>query len=91
MKCAEQIWISIPLDHVWLRLSYIDEHGGSLLDIQKPTTDPFRHCMQQYGEILARPLDDGPLQDLYLLSGHGFLCITGLGGFSQHSELCLVL
>jgi hypothetical protein len=61
---AKTTWTSVPIDHLWMRLQYIDEEHGALLDLALRRTNPFYECLDEYTRMLLEPLDEGPLSAL---------------------------
>jgi hypothetical protein len=48
-------WVGKPVQWLWRRIEYLDAHGGSLLDLASPKTNPFRAAQQQMVDMLMKP------------------------------------
>ena len=58
-------WISVPLDHLWMKLQYMDFHGSALFDIVFWRTSPFAEAQQSFGVTLATRIEEGRLKPLF--------------------------
>jgi hypothetical protein len=64
LKWAVLSWTATPLDHLFMRLQYLDSHGKSLLDcIGKGS--PFAECRWAFSDLLRRPTSEGYLSPLF--------------------------
>ena len=55
------LFISLPLDHLWRHIQYIEEHGAALLDLVCPRLNAFVMANKSYWEMCNTHVMAGPL------------------------------
>ena len=63
-KCVRS-WIMEPIDHLWMKIQFMDEQGNSILDICYDRTNPLKVCHAKYDAIFSSTIDEGPLRTLF--------------------------
>jgi hypothetical protein len=61
---AQIVWISNPIDHLWMRLQHLDAEGSSLLDTVHPSTSPFSAAQREYADMVQEQFGEGRLAAL---------------------------
>ena len=56
-------WAAVPLDHLWMRLQWLDTRGGALLDCTGPRS-PFVECRAPFRNMMTTPFNEGPMRTL---------------------------
>ena len=59
-------WASEACDYLWMRLQYLDARHSTLVDSVMEKRSPFIACTRQLCQALLSPLDEGPLQTVFL-------------------------
>ena len=57
-------WLSAPLDHTWACVQKLDAEGKVLQALAHDDTSPFVAAVRSYSDMVAMPLDKGPLKAL---------------------------
>jgi hypothetical protein len=58
-------WVSVPADHAWIRLQYLDHRGGVLRDLSNSKTNPLFEALRKFAAMLFEPMDTGPLSTVF--------------------------
>ena len=58
-------WVAEPVDHLWIKLQYLDARTSLMLDLQLPRADPFQECLRDLSSTLLLPISEGPLQHVF--------------------------
>lgn len=61
---AQVVWISNPIDHLWMRLQHLDSEGSSLLDTARTSTSPFSAAQREYADMVQEQFGEGRLAAL---------------------------
>ena len=53
-------WVAEPMDHLWMKLQYLDARTSLMLDLQLPRASPFEDCLRDLSSTLLLPISEGP-------------------------------
>jgi hypothetical protein len=58
-------FLSVPIDHAWIRVQYLDNIGRVLSSLTRRSTNVFDGAVDKYAEMLFEPIESGPLACLF--------------------------
>lgn len=58
-------WAGLPITRAWRRLEWLDENQGTLLDLCKPSTNPFQQLQCELTKMLTELPEQSSLQSLW--------------------------
>jgi hypothetical protein len=59
------LWAGFPLARMWHRLEFLDQRGAILLDLVRPSLDPFLFAQQCHADMLMKPSSGSELDLLW--------------------------